>query len=88
MSTNNQIQIMSYAEMIEAAMKAVQLYAETHPRPTHVNLGQAADMLGVSRVTLRKIIASGKIRLNSFGLIPIEQIDNARAAPLTTRKVA
>lgn len=71
---------MSYAELIETALKAVQLYAETHPRPTHVNLGQAAEMLGVSRVTLRKIIAAGSIRLNALGMIPIEQIDKARAA--------
>lgn len=71
---------MSYTEIIETALKAVQLYAETHPRPTHVNLGQAAEMLGVSRVTLRKIIATGEIRLNAFGMIPIEQIDRTRAA--------
>ena len=75
---------MSHAEIIETALKAVQLYAETHPRPTHVNLGQAAEMLGISRVTLRKIIATGDIRLNGVGMIPIEQIDQIRAA----RKVA
>ena len=33
-------------EQLETAIKAVQLYAETHPRPTHVNQGQAAGRQG------------------------------------------
>ncbi len=30
---------------LETAIKAVQLYAEMHPRPPHVNQQQAAEML-------------------------------------------
>ena len=29
---------------LEVALKAVRIYAETHPRPTHVNQCQAAEM--------------------------------------------
>lgn len=40
------------AELIsQIARRAVQLYAETHPRPTQVNQKQAAEMLGVSART-------------------------------------
>lgn len=60
---------------LEIAIQAVRLYAETHPRPVQVNLSQAADMLGLSRPTVRKMIVSGKIRQNSLGLIPVIEID-------------
>ena len=38
----------------QIAAKAVQMYAETHPRPTHVTQVQAAEMLNLSRYTVRK----------------------------------
>ncbi len=60
---------------LEIAKKAVQLYAESHPRPTMVTQAQAAEMLSVSRPTVSKYIAQGKIRLNRLGLIPTVQID-------------
>jgi excisionase family DNA binding protein len=62
------------------AYKAVQLYAETHPRPCHVTQVQAAEMIGVSRPTITRMIKAGQITLNKFGLIPINQIDKALAA--------
>lgn len=63
-----------------AARKAVQLYAETHPRPTQVSQGQAAEMLGVHPKTVRNYIAAGKLKLNGCGQIPIEAVDKIRAA--------
>lgn len=64
---------------LEIAFKAVQLYAETHPRPTHVNQSQAADMLRMSRDTVRAMLRRGSLTLNECGMIPIEQIDRVRS---------
>jgi excisionase family DNA binding protein len=40
---------------------------------------QAAEMLGVSQPTVRKIMHSGRLRFNKCGLIPIEQVDKLLA---------
>ena len=66
--------------IVEVAYKAVQLYAETHPRPSHVTQDQAADMLNVSVSTISRMVKSGRLKLNKFGKIPIEEIDRARMA--------
>jgi predicted transcriptional regulator len=67
-------------DLIErAALRAVQLYAETHPRPTQVTQQQAATMLGVSTRTVRNYIRAGKLRLNGAGYLPIEAVDAIRA---------
>lgn len=66
--------------VIEVAAKAVQLYAESHPRPPQVNQVQAAQMLGKSHVTVRKMIRAGLIRPNACGDIPISEIDRVLAA--------
>lgn len=60
---------------LETAIKAVQLYAEMHPRPPHVNQQQAAEMLRLSHVTVRKLIRSKVIKTNEAGQIPISEID-------------
>lgn len=60
---------------LQIAIRAVELYDQRHPRPRHVTIGQAAEMLELSRPTVRKIMQAGKLRLNSCGLIPIEQVD-------------
>lgn len=60
---------------IDVALRAVEIYAQRHPRPAHVTLTQAAQMLELSRPTVRKLIAAGKLKLNGCGLIPTEQID-------------
>lgn len=60
---------------LETAIQAVRIYAETHPRPAHVNQKQAAEMLGLSHVTVRKMIRTGEIRMNAAGMIPIVEID-------------
>lgn len=56
---------------------AIATYAAMHPRPTHVNQKQAAEMVGVSEPTIRKMIRAGNLKLNKFGLIPIIEIDRA-----------
>ena len=45
------------------------------PRPPHVNQAQAAEMLDLSPPTVKKLINSGKLRLNDAGLIPMADID-------------
>lgn len=65
---------------IQLAIKAVQMALESHPRPLHVTQKQAAEMLGLSVPTIRKMVASGTLKLNKCGLIPISQIDLAMAA--------
>lgn len=62
---------------LEIATKAVQLYAERHPRPSQVNQKQAAEMLGVSPRTVHNLLRAGVLKLNRCGLIPVEQIDAA-----------
>lgn len=64
-------------EMIEIATIAIKRYAETHPRPPHVNQAQAARMLNISPVTVGKLVRNGTFKLNAMGLIPITQIDEA-----------
>lgn len=63
-------------ELLEVAQAAVRLYAETHPRPSHVNQSQAAEMVHLSRVTINRMVRKGTIRLNRCGLIPITEIDS------------
>lgn len=71
---------MSEADLIERiAVRTVELYAAKHPRPTQVNIKQAAEMLGLSVPTVRKLMKSGEMSLNRCGLIPIEQVDRVRA---------
>lgn len=64
-------------DALSIARMAVQLYAETHPRPPHVTQKQAAAMMRVSTATVSRMVKSGHLTLNSFALIPIEQIDSA-----------
>lgn len=59
-------------EMVRIAARAVQLYAETHPRPTQVSRAQAAEMLGVHPKIIRNYIIVGKLKLNDRRKIPIE----------------
>lgn len=71
---------MTEQEAIDMAVKAVAIYAARHPRPLHVNITQAAAMLGRSRPTVRRILLENKIRLNAAGLIPIEAVDKLLAS--------
>lgn len=65
---------------IDIAVKAVQIYAETHPRPAQVTQEQAAEMVGVSPATISRMVKSGVLKLNKFGRIPVSEIDRAIAA--------
>lgn len=62
-------------QLLEVALKAVQLYAESHPRPLHVTQKQAAEMIGVSEVTMCRMVKAKTIRLNEAGYIPISEVD-------------
>jgi len=68
------------ADIIRIVHRALQIYEARHPRPAHVNLKQAAEMLGISRHTVTKIMRMGKLRYNACGLIPIEQVDKLLVA--------
>lgn len=70
---------MEYLREIEIARKAVQLYAEQHPRPPHVSQKQAGEMLGLSQPSIRKLMKSGVLAINDAGLIPIGMVDEAIA---------
>lgn len=58
-------------------LRAIQLYAEMHPRPSQVTQEQAAEMAGVSRATIHRMIKAGNLRLNDFGRIPTVELDRA-----------
>ena len=62
-------------EIQQAAVAAVRLYAESHPRPVHVTQKQCAEMIGKSEPTVRKMIHAGTIKLNKVGMIPVSEID-------------
>lgn len=75
-----QAQTIGQDAMLEVAFQAVRLYAETHPRPPHVTLGQATEMLGTPMDSLMKLMSGKKLRLNDCGLIPIGDIDRLLAS--------
>ena len=79
-------------DTLAIAAKAVQMYAETHPRPIHVTQRQAADMLDLSVATICRMVRAGILTLNGFGLIPTSQIDyilaNSPKFPRQSRKAA
>ena len=72
--------------MIESAARrsaeetAKRMTAGNKIRPPHVNQTQAAEMVGVSATTISKMIKFGTLKLNDFGMIPIDQIDRALEA--------
>lgn len=63
----------------EAAELAARKVSEEHPRPTHVTIGQAAEMLHIGRWKATQLVKVGVLRLNPCGLIPIECVDAARS---------
>lgn len=65
---------------IDIALKAIQIFSEQHPRPSHVSQKQAAEMLGVSHVTVAKLVRAGEIRMNAVGKIPTCELDRVLAA--------
>ncbi len=65
---------------LQIAVKAVQMYAETHPRPPHVTQKQAAAMLNRTEQTISVMVRDGRIKLNDCGMIPIIEIDRVLEA--------
>ena len=53
----------------------VNLVVSIWPRPALVTRAQAAEMLGLSEPTVRKLIRLKKIMLSEDGKIPISEID-------------
>lgn len=72
---NDERNLLQDPAMMEFAIAAVRYYAETHPRPSTVNQGEAAEMLGISGGTMSKLVKFGTFKLNESGRIPIHQID-------------
>lgn len=64
---------------LELAVQAVRIYAESHPRPSSVTQKQAGEMLGLSHVTVSRMVRDGRIKLNKIGQIPISEIDRLLA---------
>ena len=60
---------------LEIAEAAVRRYAESRPRPAQVTQTQAAEMLGLSRQTVARMVRDGTLRLNRCGLVPIGEVD-------------
>jgi excisionase family DNA binding protein len=56
-------------------IRAFEFYAARRPRPVQITITQAAQMLGLSRPTVRNLMKAGKLKLNACGQIPIEQVD-------------
>jgi Mn-dependent DtxR family transcriptional regulator len=71
------VSIVTNEELVHVIERAVERAMERHPRPTQVNMKQAAEMLNVSPMTITRMVRAGKLKLNSCGLIPIGQIDAA-----------
>ena len=67
-------------EETKTVIRALELYAARHPRPPQVTIKQAAEMLGLSRNTVSKMLHAGQFKLNKCGMIPIEQVDAALQA--------
>jgi hypothetical protein len=71
---------METGELERIVERAVERAMERHPRPTQVNMKQAAEMLNVSPMTISRMVRAGTLKLSACGLIPIGQIDAALAA--------
>jgi len=65
------------AAVMRVVVKAIELYVARHPRPSQVTQEQAAEMVGVSRATINRMIKAGVLTLNKFGKVPVEEIDKA-----------
>lgn len=64
----------------ENLTKVIQLFRAACPMPTQVTQTQAAEMLGLSRSSVSKLVKSGILKLNKCGMIPTEQVLEARDA--------
>ena len=58
-----------------AAAEGARVALAMHPQPSMVTQKQAAQMLGLSEPTIRKMILDGKIQLNDVSQVPISEIN-------------
>lgn len=80
--------LFSEAMLEQIVRKVVQEYSTKYPRPPCINQSQAAQMLGVSRPTIRKMLTDGRLSENTLGYIPISQIDALLEIPPYQREVS
>jgi excisionase family DNA binding protein len=73
--------LLSESDIRELAIEAARTVAHqmirvlSKPRPSSVTQTDAAEMLGVSAPTVKRMLDSGKLKLNGIGRIPIESVD-------------
>lgn len=72
---------MDNQEILAVATKAVQMFAESRPRPSQVTQAQAAEMLGISRHTVARLVRAGKLKLNGCGMIATADVDRILHSP-------
>lgn len=53
------------AEVLAIAVRAAEIALAARPAPSTVNLGQAAEVLNVSRPTARRVLTAAGIRRNA-----------------------
>lgn len=68
----------SESEALEIARRAAELALASRPAPSCVTLGQAAEILEVSRPTARRMLAQAGISANAGGKYRIEDVWRAR----------
>lgn len=68
----------SESEALEIARKAAELALASRPVPSCVTLTDAAEILGVSRPTARRMLALAGISPNAGGKYRIEDVWRAR----------
>lgn len=66
------------AEALEIARRAAELALAARPAPSCVTLTDAAEMLGVSRPSARKMLREAGIMANAVGKYRIEDVWRAR----------
>jgi excisionase family DNA binding protein len=70
--------MISEAEALEIARRAAELALACRPVPSNLTLSQAAEVMGVSRPTARRMLAAAGISANVGGKYRIEDVWRAR----------
>lgn len=80
--------MISEKEALEIARKAAELALAARPAPSCVTLTDAAEVLGVSRRTARRMLAAAGISANTGGKYRIEDVWRARGPISGPRSIA
>lgn len=70
----------SESEALAIAIRAAEIALAARPAPSTITLGQAAEVLGVSRPTARRMLRGAGIFVNAGGKYRIEDVWRARGA--------